>query len=174
MAHTSAPEDRGEALEGVDDAPFPFPWWTWAVGVALSLLGLGVSGYLTYEHYTGSRSLTCPGGTSHGAIDCLKVTTSIYAVEHGIPVAVLGLVFFFVMLLLQSPWAWHLAWRPLRWSRIAWCLIGIATALKLVYDELFKIDAICLWCTSVHILTLLLFILTVFGTVSVAAAAAGY
>ena len=31
-------------------------------------------------------------------------------------------------------------------------------------------DAICLWCTSVHVLTLLLFISTVFGTVATAPA----
>jgi uncharacterized membrane protein len=44
----------------------------------------------------------------------------------------------------------------------------VATALWLIYAELFRIDAICLWCTAVHVLTLLLFISTVFGTVATA------
>jgi uncharacterized membrane protein len=39
----------------------------------------------------------------------------------------------------------------------------------LVYAELFRIDNICLWCTSVHILSLILFGITVFGTVATAA-----
>jgi uncharacterized membrane protein len=38
--------------------------------------------------------------------------------------------------------------------------------LYLFYAELFGIDAICLWCTSVHVLTLILFGSTVFATLS--------
>jgi len=140
------------------------PWWPPAIGLALCGLGLGVAAYLTYEHYTGSTSLSCPAGG--GAINCLKVTTSIYSKIHGVPVAVLGLVFFAVMAVLQSPWAWHSRRLEIRVARLLWALVGVATALKLIYDELFKIDAICLWCTSVHVMSLLLFITTVFGTVS--------
>jgi uncharacterized membrane protein len=40
--------------------------------------------------------------------------------------------------------------------------------LYLIYTELFTLDAICLWCTSVHVITFLLFGLIVFS------AAAGY
>ena len=29
--------------------------------------------------------------------------------------------------------------------------------LHLVYAELFQIDAVCLWCTSVHVITVILF-----------------
>ena len=49
-----------------------------------------------------------------------------------------------------------------------WAVVGVATALWLIYAELFRIDAICLWCTAVHVLTLLLFISTVFATVATA------
>ncbi len=35
----------------------PRPRWPALVGTAASLAGLGVAGYLTYEHYTGSTSL---------------------------------------------------------------------------------------------------------------------
>ena len=35
--------------------------------------------------------------------------------------------------------------------------VGVATALYLVYVELFEVDAICLWCTAVHVVTLVLF-----------------
>jgi uncharacterized membrane protein len=142
------------------------PRWPWVAGSLWSLLGLGVSGYLTYEHYTGSRSLTCPGGTTHGAIDCFKVTTSIYSMEHGVPVSVLGLVFFFVMAALQSAWAWRVQTWWMNAARIGWCVVGLASVLKLIYDELYKIDAICLWCTSVHVITFIVFVITVFGTLS--------
>lgn len=142
------------------------PRWPAAVGLALCSLGFAVAAYLTYEHYTSSTSLTCPAGG--GAVNCLKVTTSIYSKIHGVPVAVLGLVFFAVMAVLQTPQAWRSDRWALRVARVLWSLVGVATALVLIYDELFRIDAICLWCTSVHGLTLLLFISTVFGTVATA------
>jgi uncharacterized membrane protein len=40
----------------------------------------------------------------------------------------------------------------------------------LVYFELEKIDAICEWCTSVHVITFVVFVVTVFGTASTAPA----
>jgi len=34
--------------------------------------------------------------------------------------------------------------------------IGAISVLYLVYIELFKVDAICLWCTAVHVCTIAL------------------
>jgi uncharacterized membrane protein len=146
----------------------PPPRWPWVVGLVLTLLGFGVSAYLTYEHYTGSTSLSCPAASSHGVVNCLKVTTSPWSMEHGIPVAVLGLVFFAIMGVLQSPWAWRSPLLAVRAGRILWCLVGLGAAIKLIYDEIYKIDAICEWCTSVHAFTFLIFVATVFGTASTA------
>jgi uncharacterized membrane protein len=173
MAVTDTP-DSTEPAEHEGGWGAYLPRWPALVGTVLSVLGLAVASYLTYEHYTGSKSLSCPAGKAGGAIDCFKVTTSVYSKEMGIPVAVLGLVFFVVMLVLQSPPLWRMARREVMAARLAWCGVGILSALKLVYDELFKIHAICLWCTAVHIITLLIFIVTVFGTLSVSAAVADY
>ena len=165
---------RGEALEegteSVDDE-IPPPRWPWIIGTVLSILGLGVAAYLTYEHYTGSTSLSCPAASSNGVVNCLKVTTSPWSMEHGIPVADLGLVFFVIMAALQSPWAWRSQHFAVRAGRIVWCLVGLASAIKLIYDELYKIHAICEWCTSVHGFTFLIFVATVFGTVATAGSA---
>jgi uncharacterized membrane protein len=138
------------------------PRWPWMIGLPLSVLGFGLAGYLAYEHYTSSTSLSCPAGG--GIVDCLKVTTSQYSKIHGIPVSLLGLIFFAVMIVLQSPPAWRSTSRALRMSRVVWSLVGVGTALWLIYAELFKLDAICLWCTSVHIVSLLLLGVTAFGT----------
>jgi uncharacterized membrane protein len=140
------------------------PRWPTTIGLTLSGLGFAVAGYLTYEHYTSSTSLSCPAGG--GAVNCLKVTTSIYSKIHGVPVAVLGLVFFAVMAGLQTPRAWRSDRFGVRAARVGWSVVGVSTALWLIYAELFKIDAICLWCTSVHVLTLVVFVTTVFGSVS--------
>ena len=165
---------EGLDAEGLDeDVPVPgdadltgtrTPWWPWVIGTALSLIGLGIAGYLTYEHYTGSKSLSCPAGG--GLINCLNVTTSVYSKIHGVPVAVLGLVFFAVMLALQSPPAWSRSSRMVRWARVIWSLVGLGTAVWLVYAELVKIRNICLWCTSVHIISFLIFITTAVGTLA--------
>jgi len=56
----------------------------------------------------------------------------------------------------------------LRWARIGSVVVGMVFVLYLIYCELFKIGAICLWCTSVHVITFCLFGLIVFS------AAAGY
>lgn len=140
------------------------PRWPWVSGTALSLLGLGVASYLTYEHYTGSKSLTCPGGG--GIIDCAKVTESIYNRIDGIPVADLGLVFFGAMVILQSPWLWRRQEMTVRGARILWGLVGMGTAIKLIYDELYNLDAICLWCTAVHAITFTILVVTAFGTLA--------
>jgi len=160
-------EGLGEDAAAPDDPDLTrtrTPWWPWVVGTALSLIGLGIAGYLTYEHYTGSKSLSCPAGG--GLINCLNVTTSVYSKIHGVPVAVLGLVFFAVMLALQSPPAWSSSSRVVRWTRVVWSLVGLGTAVWLVYAELVKIRNICLWCTSVHIMSLLIFITTAIGTLA--------
>jgi uncharacterized membrane protein len=125
-------------------------------------LGLALSGYLTFEHYTSSTSLSCPAGG--GIVNCLKVTTSQYATIHRVPVAVLGLLFFAVMAPLQTGRAWSARSGLVRFGRLLWSLVGVATAIWLLYAELFKLDAICLWCTAVHAVTLVLFSATAFGT----------
>jgi uncharacterized membrane protein len=68
------------------------------------------------------------------------------------------------MLVLQSRPAWASRSPLVRVSRLLWSLVGVGTALWLLYAELFKLDAICLWCTFVHVTSLLLFMVTAFGT----------
>ena len=56
--------------------------------------------YLTLTHYTKVVALVC---SNNGAINCEKVTTSPQSMVFGIPVAVLGLVFFVSMFVLALP-----------------------------------------------------------------------
>jgi len=139
--------------------------WPGLVGTVASAAGLGVAGYLTYEHYTGSSSLVC---SDKGIVNCLAVTTSSYSKVAGVPVAVLGLIFFAVMLVLQLPALWRRSDPLVRQARMVWAVIGLGSVVYLRYAELFKIDAICLWCTAVHVLTFVVFVSTVFGTLSTA------
>jgi uncharacterized membrane protein len=134
------------------------PLWVQLTTLALSLGGLGVSLYLTIAHYTTATTLACP---DTGVINCEKVTTSPQSVIFGIPVALLGLIFYLFMTGVNSPWAWQANLPPLRWIRLGSLIAGIIFVLYLIYTELFTLNAICLWCTSVHIITILLFALIV-------------
>jgi uncharacterized membrane protein len=138
-------------------------WLRWTT-LVLSIVGLGVSIYLTIEHFSGSNHLAGCSETA-GAVNCTKVTTSSQSVVFGIfPVAVLGLAFFVFMVAANSPWAWRWNLPAFRWLRLGSVVIGIGFVLYLVYAELFQIQAICLYCTSVHIITFLLFVLIVVDT----------
>ncbi len=131
---------------------------TVAASVAFALLWLGASTYLTVEHFSSSLTLACPESAT---INCAKVTTSKWSHIAGVPVAVLGLVFFLALLVLFSPPAWRMhALDPVRVPASA---VGVLTALYLVWIELFRVDAICLWCTAVHLCTLALFALALWG-----------
>jgi uncharacterized membrane protein len=124
----------------------------------LCLAGLAASAYLTIEHYSSSPSYACPTTAS---IDCIKVTTSSYSELFGIPVALLGLLFFLGLTPLCLPVAWRMTsvW-PAR-LRLTSITLGVAFVVYLVWAELFRIEAICLWCTGVHAVTLALFFVVV-------------
>ena len=140
------------------------PGWLAPTALLWGGLGLAVSVYLTYEHYTGSTTLACP---ANGAIDCARVTSSAWASILGIPVAPLGVVFFAVMLGLCRPALLRRDDRRLDLVRLGFCGVGLLTALYLLWAELFQVHAICLWCTGVHILTFLLFATLLVGNVFV-------
>ena len=137
------------------------PLWLQLTTFLIALAGLGVSIYLTIAHFTESTLAGC--SETAGLVNCTKVTTSPQSYVFGIPVAVLGLAFYVFMVAIMSPWAWRAARREVHLVRIAALIAGIGFVLYLLYAELFIIGSICLYCTSVHALTFILFVLTVFA-----------
>jgi len=132
-------------------------WLPWTT-LLLSIAGVAVAAYLTYEHFTAGTTLACP---DTGVVNCMKVTSSEYSKLLGIPVALLGLGFFVGMTVLSLPPMWR---TPSPWPgrlRLAAVIVGVVFVCYLIWAELFRIDAICLWCTVVHALTLVLFGLVV-------------
>lgn len=117
----------------------------------VALIGLLVSIYLTVEHFTSPALLACPEGA---VVNCAKVTSSSYSTILGVPVAVLGLAYFVGMAALTSPAGWRR--RALDPVRLAAVVLGVAMVLYLVWVELFRVNALCLWCTAVHVCTLAL------------------
>jgi uncharacterized membrane protein len=136
------------------------PNWVRLTTLILSLAGLGVSIYLTITHYSTAVSLACP---DTGAVNCEKVTTSPESIVFGVPLAVLGLAFFVFMVAVNNPLGWRSPLRIVHLARLLSVIIGIGFVVYLIYVELFKVSAICLWCTSVHAITFALFVLILFS-----------
>ncbi len=150
-------DDLDDATPSEFEVSGPPTWLRWTTFV-LALAGLGVSIYLTYAHYTESALAGCTETT--GVVNCGKVTTSAQSVVFGIPVAVLGLAFYVFVAAIMSPWAWMARRREIGMLRLASMIAGIGFVLYLLYAELFDIGSICLYCTSVHVITFVLFVLT--------------
>jgi uncharacterized membrane protein len=142
--------------------------WQPIATLVLSVAGLGIATYLTITHFD-KVALVC---SDSGAINCTKVTTSPQSVIFGIPVAMLGLAFFIPMIALCLPPAWRSADRRIHLARLILSVTGVGMIIYLIIAELFIIKAICLWCSGVHVITFLLFVVIV--TASPVVLAPGY
>jgi uncharacterized membrane protein len=152
---------RAGSRRTVTPEPSRVPRWLPVTSLLLAFVGLGASIYLTYEHFTQNKSLAC---ASNGVINCAAVTTSPQSKIFGIPVAVLGLVFFVGIIPLLLPVAWQINTRLVRNGRIAAVGIGVCFVFYLIYVELFDVKKICEWCSGVHLMTIALFAVVLFGT----------
>jgi uncharacterized membrane protein len=153
--------------------PYGVPWQVPVSGI-VSLVGLGISAYLTVVHYgtPGGGGVSCPITT--GAINCEKVITSPQSVIFGLPVAAYGLIWHFVMFIGFMPWAWRTSaglgplgskWaRPAGLFRLGAVLVAIGFVVYLITVEVFQLHLICLWCTSVHVTTFILLITVISST----------
>ena len=142
--------------------------WQPVATLVLSIVGLGIATYLTITHFD-KVALVC---SDNGAINCAKVTTSPQSEIVGIPVAMLGLAFFIPMIALCLPVAWRSTDRRIHLARLLLAVTGVGMIIYLIIAELFIIKAICLWCSSVHVATLALFI--IIATASPIVLAPGY
>ena len=142
--------------------------WQPLATLLLSIVGLGIATYLTVTHFD-KVALVC---SDSGAINCTKVTTSPQSEIFGIPVAMLGLAFFVPMIALCLPVAWRSADRRIHLARLALSVTGVGMILYLIIAELFIIKAICLWCSGVHVVTFVLFV--IIATTSPTVLAPGY
>ena len=135
------------------------PLWLQITTFVLAIAGLGVSSYETWAHYNGSHLLACSG---NGSENCTAVITSPQSMVFGvIPVAILGLLFYVFAVAIMSPWAWQIRRREVGLLRLGSMVVGMGFVMYLIYAELYQIGSWCLYCTGVHIITFLLFCITI-------------
>lgn len=151
-------ETLSESTEVAHAPSVPATRWVGVAAFALSVIGIGLSTYMTIAHFTEASILACSGT---GELSCTAVTTSPQSRALGIPVVLLGLSFFVVMSLLTSPPIWRRSERWLALTRSMLAVSGMIFVLWLITAELLIIGHICLWCTGVHVvMTALLLVLT--------------
>jgi uncharacterized membrane protein len=132
--------------------------WLPLATLVLSLLGLVDSSYQCYADLTGAGLAGC----STRADACVVVQHSAEAYIFGIPVAVFGVVFYIFMVAICSPQAWRSQLPAVGRARLAAAIIGMGFVLYLIYAELVEVGEVCPYCTSVHVITFVLFSLVVF------------
>ena len=146
------------------------PTWLQVTSLVLAVLGLAISAYETWAHYNGSHLLGCPSSPG-GTFNCGEVITSSQSMVFNIfPVAVLGLAFYVFAVVIFTPWAWRLTairFGPLRITargvdivRLGSVIVGMGFVMYLIYAE-FQIGEVCEYCSGVHVVTFLLFCITV-------------
>jgi uncharacterized membrane protein len=131
----------------------------------MAVAGLGISIYLTTVHYA-NVPLVC---SATGIVDCQQVTKSAYSMvgNTGIPITIPGMAWFVVSGALAGG-AWYCRARGpallprLAVAHVVWGALGLAFVLYLVYAELVLLHKICEWCTVVHVLTLLTFLVALY------------
>jgi uncharacterized membrane protein len=118
--------------------------------------------YLTLEHFQ-KAPLIC---STTGAVDCAPVLTSPYSVVPGtqLPITVPGMLWFLVsgalaVVGLRAARLDQPEPARLRVWQLAWSGAGLVFVLYLVYAEIVLVHKICAWCTGVHVLTLLTFLI---------------
>jgi uncharacterized membrane protein len=119
--------------------------------LVLSVAGVGVSIYLTVLHFIGFAP-ACPAA---GPVNCEAVLNSPYAVIAGtnVPTSVAGIVWFAVSAVLWT--------RPIGPMQLGWAAIGVVTVVYLLFIEIVRLGAICLWCTAAHVLVVAILLIAV-------------
>ncbi len=126
--------------------------------IIFSIIGILDTTYLTFDHFTN----TIPYCANTAWIDCGLVLRSVYSVVWGIPLTLVGLVYYLVVFALASLGL-------LRKSQLALALViglsagGFLFSVFLLYLQIGVIGAICLYCTLSGIVTTTIFLTSFFG-----------
>jgi uncharacterized membrane protein len=121
----------------------------------LSLIGLLDGTYLTWMHYT-NGSVNC------SLTGCEQVLTSQYSVIAGIPLSLLGAVYYLVIFFLAVALLDTKRWLFLKIIALI-SGIGVLVSSYLVYLQVTTLKFICLYCMLSATVTSLIFLFVLIG-----------
>mgnify|MGYP001619699772 CR=1 FL=1 len=131
------------------------PKWFILVFLAVAVIGLADATYLAASHYL-EKPVVC--GFLEG---CDIVLESPYSTAFGLPVALWGLFYYLLILILAEI---YLLKKDIFWIKAAAILspFGFLASLWFVYLQLFVIKAVCLYCMVSATASAVLFILALY------------
>jgi uncharacterized membrane protein len=123
--------------------------------MAMSVFGLGASSEVLITYYFLKQSLPyCTAGSFSGIrLDCNVVLGSRYSQVFGVPLELFAVAYFVVNLLLVYVIAFgkESLFRRAVGILFVWRFIGLMIVPYLVFIELFVLNAICVYCTIMHL-----------------------
>jgi uncharacterized membrane protein len=163
-AKRAVPDDLAEPEAPRRAGP---PLWLQLTTLALALLGLAISAYEWYAVWNGGHLAGCATGP-HSTFDCTAVLNSPQSKVFGLfDVAILGTLFYVFVVAIMTPWAWRMTRLnvgrlrlPVGWLRLAVMVTGMGFVMYLIYAELYQVGQVCEYCSGVHIVTFVLFCIT--------------
>lgn len=134
------------------ESPPKTPNWLTFSFLGISFLGFADAGYLTAKHYLGTP---IPCSILNG---CDTVTKSIYATVFGVPISLLGALYYLVLFMLVLVYLDSEKTKFFLWaSRLTWT--GFLVSVVLVFLQIFVIKALCLYCLGSALTSTALFVL---------------
>lgn len=121
----------------------------------LSLLILGFLGfldatYLTILHY---KNVLPPCSLAGG---CETVLTSKYSVALGVPIALLGALYYLLVIILTGIY-WQTKYRYIPALLLTLTTVGLLVGAYLIYLQAFVLHAFCQYCLTSELIDFLLF-----------------
>lgn len=120
--------------------------------LVIALIGFVDAGYLTMEHYQG----VIPPCTIVSG--CEKVLTSSYSIVLGVPVSLLGVIFYAIVAAGTFAYLEGKHEKIFRFSLIV-ALVGIVASLWFLFVQAFLLQSYCLYCLGSAVTSTILFVL---------------
>ena len=120
-----------------------------------AVLGILNAIYLTYGFYT----QTDPVCSLEGG--CSLVTKSVYNSFMGIPIALFGVIYFGLIIILSYYLYYHIYSRPATYILSGVSLVGLGVSIYLTYLQLFVIESLCAYCLLSAFLSVVIFVLMI-------------
>jgi uncharacterized membrane protein len=127
--------------------------------IVLAFVGLFFSYQAWQAHLAVARGEESTCGVTQ-TINCDKVLSSQYAEIFGIPVGVLGMVYFAVVLLTAISNEANFSWPRFRLVQLLVSCAGIASSIGFTYISRVILQTLCLICLRVHSTTTALFVVS--------------
>ena len=139
-------------MKSLERSSEAIPRWIIVAFSIISLIGFADAAYLTANHYLGT-SLNC--SLFEG---CEVVTTSVYATVAGVPIALVGALYYLLIFVATIAYFDTGNLRIMRFAAY-FTVLGFLASLWLLYLQLFVIEALCMYCLLSLVTSTILFLL---------------